>query len=812
MGLFSSKTKRYVDTQITRVIDDEHLPTPLKTAVFEAVMSPHLDVATSLTNAALNGAGRKFERMYRYAERGEYIHGLPDLKLFRSNQYDRWVEHIIAQEVEHMNVDDIEFEYVHYRPLNNNHMAWRHLVDKLKYNHETNEIEDLTPEEENPDLREPRYLDKLVAVHHASTKEGEQIHVHSMGVWGRRDYSGLVHSPSNANFDFTESGGIPDEAVDNVNSPHDYHVRYGSDEIESVEIHYSWEEKTATYNDDGDIVKIDIETKEDFLVLELTQYDPNHEYFHAKYSYTVEDDEGEEHTVWKYWFYDIEDGLYPQLDDIFSPRNPGWPGTYFPFAMFRSEQQNKTIDDGSEEFNSTKKLLDYIDINFEELGEAMHAEENEGVEDLRQAVLMMAVPLDSDNQLEMEYLFEFFKDINEQILFRDDDADQPTAEELMGETGGTKSASYAFEISDSDFSMVISFDRIRKRFKTTTNDIGPKGHFTSEVIEGATSELVGDLPDELIEADETEVPKRRVIRKQVMESYQGRPGIIEEIEIDNPVFKTVVRRLEKKTLTVEGGVDDERLLIPLNYEICQKIPFIKREVLYFRSLHFVMNSYVEQKVKWWQKGIWQIIIIVVAVVIAWFTGGWGATLASAATASAAALVILKFIIGFIINTILIEYAFEFVVETIGIEAAFWLAVAATVVGGYKMLNNAAEGVQLASQNAMNYLKAASGLQGGIGSVMQDDIRQLQEEAEAFEAEMEEKQEELDELRKQFISPVDIDPLYFLRRSQPFTMFGEPPDAFFERTTHGGNVGVKTLKIVEQYVDIALTLPKPEHGV
>ncbi len=42
---------------------------------------------------------------------------------------------------------------------------------------------------------------------------------------------------------------------------------------------------------------------------------------------------------------------------------------------------------------------------------------------------------------------------------------------------------------------------------------------------------------------------------------------------------------------------------------------------------------------------------------------------------------------------------------------------------------------------------------------------------------------------------------------PFVIFGESPQDFYNRTVHSGNIGVLGISAISSYVDIALTLPK-----
>jgi hypothetical protein len=355
---------------------------------------------------------------------------------------------------------------------------------------------------------------------------------------------------------------------------------------------------------------------------------------------------------------------------------------------------------------------------------------------------------------------------------------------------------YSMEIGDADYSTVISFDKITKEIKE--GSIGPYNTFDALPTEEVDIEEVVDsgILENIRNAIVAETKVNKTIRRQIVEAEDDYPGLYEEITIYNPMFKTTVKKLRKKDLIVEGGVNDERLLIPINYAISKKLSYFDREMLYLRSLHFVFNSHVTQKVKWWQRGIFQVILIVIAVAITWYMGGWGAAFAAAATTTAMTAVITQFIIQFVIQTLLADVLFRFAVETLGVEIAIVIAVVALAIGGGKAVKNiAVDGLKGITQSAKSFLTVATNLFNAVGEEYQNKVGILQEEYAAWVEEAKDQMEELDELRAELINPVDIDPLLFLRRTKPLIIFGESPDSFYRRTIENGNPGVKSIESI-----------------
>ena len=110
--------------------------------------------------------------------------------------------------------------------------------------------------------------------------------------------------------------------------------------------------------------------------------------------------------------------------------------------------------------------------------------------------------------------------------------------------------------------------------------------------------------------------------------------LYEEIRVTN--LKSQYRVSGGYWTTMDGHNDV--LIIPIDRAISKDMGLLKRERLYARSLHIVFNSMVVTKLKWYQTGIFQVIMIIVAVVIAFWDGGY--TLTSVLAMSATAFITL----------------------------------------------------------------------------------------------------------------------------------------------------------------------------
>ena len=126
------------------------------------------------------------------------------------------------------------------------------------------------------------------------------------------------------------------------------------------------------------------------------------------------------------------------------------------------------------------------------------------------------------------------------------------------------------------------------------------------------------------------------------------------------------------------GINDV-LIIPVDRTIAKEMELLKRERLYARSLHVVFNSMVIQKLKWYQTGIFQVIMYIIAIVIAFWDGGY--TLTTLAAMSAATLITL--LVQQILLTVVVGYAvqlgLELLAKALGAEFALILAIIAAVI-------------------------------------------------------------------------------------------------------------------------------------
>lgn len=506
------------------------------------------------------------------------------------------------------------------------------------------------------------------------------------------------------------------------------------------------------------------------LTISLAGYDYEGDYFQVQYR--VPSNPGKA----MFWTYLNESGVYPEIDRVYLT-NYSELGSYFPFAYFRFNKQNLGADNlkNTAAYKSTTKMLKYLSMDFQELCDSVH--ENPDIDDIEQAFLMLGVPAKADSQVEKRYLFEYFN-----TLYLSDVSPILSIPDMeKGLTAYSYKEGRSILIKDRKFKMTLGYTGIVKR--KVAGKIGKVGEFFS----GTGSMTVpGPLPL---------TANYHWYRRQTNSVFY------EEIRVVKPHMTYHI--YGKYTFT--GGTGSDELLIPIDRAVTDLIPTTQREDLYLRSLHFVFNSVIVTKTKWYQTGLFKTIVVILAVVISIYTGGAGSFLTALATAAAAGISTLAItVVTMILKSMVASYLFSLIAKEMGAEFAMVLAIGAAIYGG--MAANSAGSVA-ASTTAQNMLRATTGL---VKAAADEYSRGLAEKYDSALSEFNLLQDtltkELDEAKKLLQTATIIDPFEFIG-DIPRLSLGESPDNFYRRTVHSGNIGVVGFHAISSYVDMSLKLPE-----
>jgi hypothetical protein len=742
--LFKDEQRTSVGTSVARVIQDAVLPNSIRTGVIKSIFESG-SIPEYAMEEMIGSIGMKAERLYEYA-RTHYTHGLPSGQ-FKSATAGLPEATAILSTLEGAVVTPI---YCHYGLPNALHIGWLKLIAEHGYNTTTNQLAGLTAS-----VGVPVYLDDIEIVvpelQFASYSAG------ALDQWG---------TPATAGYTpLRRSQGPLGEM--RSHTP----VRLDPVAVETyIRVTYIWANPLLP-NDPSAVLT-------GTLNINLSGYSTNLDYFQAKYTVG---------GVTKYWVYQDSAGTYPTLDGVFST-TPNTHGTFFPFTYFRYNQVSQNTNVTSEAYLTSKKMVNYLGMSYDSVADAVNA--NPGIADVEQAMLIMAVPANTSNELERRYLFAFF----DNLYYAGDLQLTSVAQASIASTlaGNNPSTSSALTIQDARFTMVLSNGGIYKKRKRGT--VAPVGQHTSGIsaYNGAVVVVSNDTGT-------YNVPT------QVSYHYyckQLTPTLYDEIWVVNPMMQYYI--YEGRFSTADEG--DPTLLIPLDRSITSTFSVQDRETLYARSLHYVFNSRVTVSIKWYQQawfGTLMQIVAVVVIVVSWGSAtGPMAALISAIAAGSAVLItaaVLAILQQLLIG-MLLAYAFKLFAKAVGVEIAIAVAVIAAAMGMYEAVD--AGGVA-GSPWAMKLLQVSSGLSTAVQAEVKDMYGDLLEEYQSFNIFKDESTKALEAANKL---------LEHNNWLSPFVIFGEKPDDYYNRTIHAGNVGVLGIGAISSYVDTALTLPKLDESI
>lgn len=745
------RKKTYVGTSVSRVIEDNRQPDSVKAGLLAALHS-NGDIVDNVLDHLIGSIGNKAQKLYDFAKDGHYIHGLPAGTEVTPGE---GLVDLMTPILTALHGAPAAIDYLYYGPPNNLHIAWMGLTQTHNYNSDTNIIGSL-----ETTLSTPVYLNDMVL--RIPTAQVGVIDPRSLRQWGISPKAGKTVNRAELSLAVRKIIPHSPVEVDDEGTGYEY-----------ARVKYQWVFENAIIDQYFDIP--------------ITGYDDNANYIHIGYQVG---------TRYHYFIYKVGSGTYPGVDYLFD-EGASSSGEYFPFIYFRFGKVSENSNTASESYKDNKKLLKFLGMDYDTICEGIN--ENPDIADIEQAMMMFAVPANTENEQERRYLWDFF---NRMFLAQSPENRfkyEASADIRIGLTD-LSLPSVGTVIQDARFKMSLHNDGIYKVRKAGT--IGAVGKHTSGVSSfnfvtmTYQTVAVSESENVIVEVPVSTPISYHYYRRQIVE------GIYDEIQV-----------VELETLfhiipgyATLGDDDDKILLIPLDHSITQAYSLPDREILYSRAMHYVFNSLSVVKAKWYETGLFKAIILVVAVVITIYT--WGADGGSAIAAALAAGsygLALQLIFITILEGILFKAAFSLFVKAIGIEAAMIIALLLVAYGMYEVFD---VGSLSGAPFAKDLLTLSTGLSGGIKAQISAEMQDLQNEYLEFQ--------EYTKAQLEFLE-TSKDLLDQKHHLSPFVIFGESPEAFYNRTVHSGNIGVVAIGAISSFVDSKLMLPRiqetlgTEHG-
>lgn len=500
---------------------------------------------------------------------------------------------------------------------------------------------------------------------------------------------------------------------------------------------------------------------------------------------------------YSYFTYAFGSGNYPALDGITDSTVADF-GKHFPRIYFRLNG-NKIIEDkyaNTDAYKTSVKLAKKLDMQWLDLGAEVYNSLS-SLEKIRDVCLFQAVPANTSNPLEIEYLINYFKTFYNlrgsytlpaaiQVPTAPEGAvtDKPVTDyDLYNVHAGATQSSV-----DGALAMAIDTDAIG--FRTVNGVIGAVDTFSSS--SGITTKLAVYKVGYTNDQNQTQY---RVYYKVVDVFYHSYKHQISATQYEEIRVYDLEFGVKVGGKYVWKSKTDENLMVQLDYAFRKMFSPRKSEILYARATHIYIGTEYTIKAKWYQTGLFQAVVIVVSVVLSWWTAGASLSLIGVVTAAATAIG------AMIIMSLLSKYVFSKLGSWFAILATI-VAVVAIVYGGYLYLTNT---VGPYSITAVQMLAASNvAFQAGQANVNAQITRYQRQLAEIAD-QQEAAQQKLSDAAELLENNNTITNGIFSSVTSGYIVLGESPMQTYTRTLDT-NVGTSALELPSMYIQAGKSLP------
>jgi uncharacterized protein YukE len=488
----------------------------------------------------------------------------------------------------------------------------------------------------------------------------------------------------------------------------------------------------------------------------------------------------------EYWSYVYGTGTYPILDS--DPTTTFQEeGQYYPVVPFYEDhlEIGNASNSSSALYQTSKKLVHKLGLNYKDLVQAISQVDDETVGQDKGLYAYMylgasvtaGIPKNyatastteyhteqKKHQGTIDYLIRYFtavhnntRNYSEEFSRTDD-----------GSTIAYEFRSNSITITDESFNITLCFSGIV--IETVVGTIGPLNWCTNSYVptEYTTEPDVATGTDRSIVANQ----HRLIYSKQITQSTYLKLTVIGLYQ-EMLVFETTSALSYPESAFQD--VDAYSIFIPLNKLLVDQTKTSLKKSLIQNSVVFLFNSYVRQKLKWYQSTLFNFIMTIINLVIAYYS--FGTSLLTTAVT--------------IIVQIALAYVIKWVYKQYGQKAAVAVAVIAALLGRN-------------FSSITNVLFAISAVWTNLSTIIQQKYKDIQKEYLKFISETEKLDTELERAKGLLDEGMDIDPWLFIN-PLPNLEFSKTADQFLVAKLEM-NPGVLTLYGPTNYHHLMLLLP------
>lgn len=753
MGLFSGKKKTYVSSVAYNLNGDlEEQRDVFKDGTLQAILEGN-SVGQTMVNNVLNGGGLKMRTAFNYA-RDYYEYGVPKSNTVFMDSPDVAVVIPILQSMnqnQEILMDTLVIgtaDYVWW--------AEQYLTSRYNWNRAT-ELFLSAPNGVDADALVTFDLEADRQIHIYMVNNDNSVHVESFYPDSMQPSSTYVHCAYQTRSTFQGAGSTttrPYEPgdVDGTTPVVTTVQRNGETQVTTT---------TTVVDTDGSNTTI--------TVTKVTQVTSN----------------------FKYFIYLLGTGTYPTLDAL--KDSTTLSGGYYPSVPMRLNGQDM-LDESKMDtdlYKTSKILLKKLNLKIEDIREKIN--DNNNIDDIDFAFLVFGVALNTPKPAGKKYLYRFFKKLQTLQAF--------SKTEWNAWTGTSSPQTNVLEVFNEKQRQNNYDIKIQWQYVETTIHTGLAGAGAN--VGDVFISVDADPTITTIGTDQEVESTKLYARKQLdADTY-------EQLEVcglyyDNYVYNG--KSVGMSAWDMFKNPDEEGFIVPLDRSLLSNVSLKEITELSYETSFIVFNCYTIVKQKWYQTGIFRIIIFVIGVIlcILFPPAGVGILLAVVGIEVAVATFIQLLIaaIVYMILAMLVARIFSAVASTFGgkwgqLIAAVVVIVVAYFTGDYSTAVNSAGTV------AVNVIQATAAVyQGYMAAEMYDINKDLKDLSQQYSDQM----AHLEQLWKELLPTYDgwLDIASFTQAAERIL---ESPDTFLTRTLMTGpQIAEFTMGAVTNFADIGLQLP------
>ena len=490
----------------------------------------------------------------------------------------------------------------------------------------------------------------------------------------------------------------------------------------------------------------------------------------------------------KFFTYLVSSGVYPEIT---STNTKAQEAPYYPVVPIRYNNTSLSNMDG---YSTAKKLLKKIGIKVDDVLAGI--ENNPDIKDIDYAFIILGFNMDTTSSYAVEYMHNYFSFLADNSIY-DKMAYTTWHDKFTDGEVNNPPPMNRLVVSDVMYKSEIAYRYITK--KVVSGVIGTIGTVDKEIIirERERHYVGNNVTFHFTSAFFSE-NSSLFLRKQITSSSY------EEIEVRGLTHTNIVNnknitgRIESTLKEVVEDKDNNNFIVPLNsYIFDHTLSVTKRINLMYDCIQIIINSYETTKLKWYQTGFFQFVLLVITIALTIYgMPELGIALQTATATEIAVMFATQLAI-----TVAVQLAVRVAIKALGINgalAAILIVVAAVATyqfaggSGMKNLPWAKE-----MMSAVNTLPSAYNKE--VSAMTKDILEDMAAFQQSAQTQLDEIHKKLEEITKQS----NLDPLGIFALMDYYP--NESIDDYYYRHCHMGNPGVLTLDAITDYVDNMLNI-------